>query len=282
MATFVRGELWGDGAGVAKILNTGFAEGQTIEVGRHDCLMRMRATITGTAPASVDLQVEYATPEAPTTFYVLDSLPDDGQLPGSDWVRDILLAPRFRYKFSAKRTGGDGTTALLLWGDLRDNRVAEGAAETKSTSAVSWIKSVLSSVYDSVLVALRVVNLAGPETVRHGETLFDETGKANGTYDYYIEHGEFSTFALHYIPSGDGTKTLTIWTSYQSDEPVIESRAYIDETQTLTGSPNHTSASALKDSSGSARDAKSLRIRIIVTGSTTGAGFKGFFRQRYS
>lgn len=281
MATFVKGELWDDGDGAAKILNTGFAEGQTIEVGRHDCLMRMRATITGTAPASVDLQIEYATPEAPTTFYVLDALPDDGALPGSDWVRDILLVPRFTYRFSAKRTGGDGTTALLLWGDLRDNTVVEGAAETKSTSAVSWIKSVLSSVFDSVAVALRVVNLAGPETVLYGETLFDETGKANGTYDYYIEHAKFKSFGLHYIPSGDGTKTLTIWTSYQSDEPDIELREYRDETQTLTGSPNHTDEAILKDSSGSAKDAKSLRIRIIVTGSTTGAGFKGFFRQRY-
>lgn len=278
MPTFVKGELWGNGSGASAILNTGFEIGQIIEVGRHDCLMRMRATITGTAPSSVDLRVEYATPQAPTVFYELP-LPEDGVFDGADWVEDVLFLPLFRYRISAKRTGGDGTTALYLHGALRDNRVVEGSALTPAGGAILWIRGVLAYLYDSVAVALRVINLSGPETVRNPETLFDVTGAGIGVHSYYVEHDRFRTFTLHYIPGGAGTATLKIYEAVQDDDTPIASREYEDVTHATFGSTSFSSRQLLSDHAGLRRNAKSLLFEVTVTGDV--ADFTGYFKQSY-
>lgn len=117
---FTVGSVWSNGATppATKILTTGYVVGDEIFITRENELT-IEAVISGTAPVSVDFQLEQSMDGS--DWAIVDRLENKGTLSGSvttHVTRQALTKNAF-YRISAKRTGGDGTTSLLAMGYTR-------------------------------------------------------------------------------------------------------------------------------------------------------------------
>lgn len=185
--------------------------------------------------------------------------------------------PGHDIRLQARRIGGGATTEFYADGERRYNR--DSPSMLSQLAEAGGVASLISDVSDPVTGTVLTSEQAGPETVLDGETLFSITGGAIGTYDYYVEHDEFRSFVLHYIPGGAGTATLKIRASAQDDGTPIASREYEDVTGSTFGSASFNSRQWLADHAGLLRDAKSLHFEVVVTVDV--ADFTGYFKQSY-
>jgi hypothetical protein len=287
MADDRTGRIWGlENSDAGKALTAAFEPSDTGVIavtGPTDLVCD--PTLTGGPPDSVEFRVDLAING--DDFRPLPSLLDtiESVLFGPrEFVWDLVQNRIFFHvpwacavRLMAKATNPAGS---LLNVDFNARKLDGGGGGNGALAGSGAAAGAGGAALDPVTGSLRTSEQAGPETVLYGETLFDETGVGDGTYDYYVEHDGFKSFALHFKPSGAGTKTLTVWCAEQDDGTAIAARDYVNETSSIFSVPSFTTESVLRDQS-LARDAKSIRFRVVVSGSGGGANFKGYFKQSY-
>jgi len=294
MAEFKTGEIWGLGttSTTGKALTASFEASNGDPIVLHGPVDLVCTAFVQVDPAdSIELRFDF--PIGDELVWTMPGLTDTGEVAKftsrvwqledgavGSYSFSIQIPWACTFRLMAKGTGVGAGTLLRIVAEARSLGDGGGGGGG-ALAAAGGSTGAINGAYDDVTGTVLTSEQAGPETVLRGETLFDVTGGADDTYDYYVEHDEFHTFLIHYQPGGAGTKTLTVWASAQDDGTPIASRQYVDVTASVFSSPSFTTESFLRDSGGDLRDAKSLRFRVVVSGGGGAANWKGYYKASY-